>query len=108
MDEQQNVNAAKAQMLSTKATLDNPTYFNGLDQDKQDAATIRSSELSTAILKIENTQIASIAAKVAANAADLKTATAELAAANAEVQNFTRLIAAAGGLLGIVGRIVAL
>jgi len=108
MDEQQKLNDAKAQMLATKATLDDPTYIAGLTQDQQDDAIVKSASLSTAIEKIENTQIAVIADKVSANSAELQKATADLAAANAQIQNATALLNAAGSLLSIVGRIVAL
>lgn len=108
MDEKQKLDAAKAAMLGTKATLDSPAYFDGLSPNDQNTATIKSAELSTAILKIENTQIDEVAEKVRANAAELEKATADLAAADAKVENFTKLVAAAGTLLGIVGRILAL
>jgi outer membrane murein-binding lipoprotein Lpp len=108
MDEQQTLDAARQQMVRAKAILDADDYFDGLDQQQKGDAVVKSAQLSTAILTIENTQIGAIADKVRANAEELKSATAELAGIGSEVQEFGQLIAAVGALLGIVGRIVAL
>lgn len=108
MDEQQTLDAARQQMVRAKAILDDQAYYDSLDPQQKGEAVVKSAQLSTAILKLENTAIGSIVDKVRENADDLEAATAELKAIDSEVQTFSQLIAAVGTLLGIVGRIVAL
>ena len=108
IDSQNKLRATKLKLLRAKLTIDEDNYYDALEPEEKAEAIGASLRLSTAILQIENAQIALIVANVEENAAALEQATGDLADALADVQNFTRLLNAITTLLGLVARIVAL
>jgi tetratricopeptide (TPR) repeat protein len=102
---------AKEQLQKAERCWEDDAFIEALKkktpEEKQEAFDLKQ-DIGTKLLLIENAQIALVAGRVKENSQQLESAITDLGDALQTLTNVTRILNAAGSLLSLIGRILAL
>ena len=102
---------AKKKLQEAEACWEDDGFIEALKKktpEEQEEAFRLKLEIERKILMIENAQIASVASRVQESSQELESAMGDLGESLQTLSNVTRILNAAGSVLSIVGRILAL